>query len=136
MPATGRCLCGAVTFTAERVEPTFTACHCNMCTRWSAGTFFSVRAHGVTFAASSPVGRYDSSSWAERGFCTTCGTVLFYAFKGSGSYAMSVGVFDDPAQFPLASEIFIDRKLPGFSLSGDHARLTEAEVFAKYAPKS
>ena len=32
---TGKCLCSAVSFTADDVETDFETCHCGMCRRWA-----------------------------------------------------------------------------------------------------
>jgi hypothetical protein len=130
---TGRCLCGKVTFVAEGVEPHSHACHCGMCRRWSGGApFFGVSVSHVTFAGGEHLRRYASSDWAERGFCTTCGSSLFYFLKPTQLYTLGAGTFDDPSRFQLDREIFIDHKPQGYALAGDHPRLTEAEVFAEY----
>ena len=42
MGRTGRCLCGAVTFTCSDVDE-IDCCHCDMCRRWAGGPFFAVR---------------------------------------------------------------------------------------------
>jgi hypothetical protein len=131
---TGRCLCGAVTFTAEHVEHEHHACHCGMCRRWSGGSgFLAAACKSVTFAGE-PLGRFDSSEWAQRGFCTKCGTALFYFLKPTQMYLMSVGAFDDQAPFKLVREIFIDRKPAGYAFAGDHERWTEEETFARLSP--
>jgi hypothetical protein len=104
-----------------------------MCRRWSGGApFFGVTVGQVTFQGSEHLARFASSEWAERGFCKTCGSSLFYFLKPSQQYTLGVGTFDDPSQFELAREIFIDHKPGGYALAGDHPRLTEAEVFAEY----
>ena len=94
----------------------------------------ATRAQGVTFASTDALARYASSDWAERGFCKTCGTNLFYFLKPTQSYFMSVGTFDDPAPFRLTREIFIDRKPDGYAFAGDHPRWTEAETFERLTP--
>jgi hypothetical protein len=133
---TGHCLCGAVSFTAEHVEVEHHVCHCGMCRRWSGGAgFLGAQVKHVTFADESQVGRYKSSDWAERGFCKTCGSTLFYFLIPARTYIMSVGVFDDPAPFKLVREIFIDRKPPGYAFAGDRERWTEAETFERLTPK-
>ena len=135
--STGKCLCGAVKFTAKDVNPNHSACHCSTCRKWGGGgPFFGVRNKGVTFEGEEHIGRYASSSWAERGFCKECGTTLFYYLKPMSAHMMSVGAFDDPTPFRLASEIFIDDKPEGYAFAGDHPRLTGAETLAKFAPKS
>ena len=126
----GRCLCGAVRFTAETVETHFHACHCGMCRRWGGGPSLSANADKVRFEGEENIQRYQSSDWAERGFCRKCGTGLFYFFKPASQYMLSVGLFDEPKDFVLAEEIFIDHK-PGFyDFAGEHPKKTEAEVLA------
>jgi hypothetical protein len=132
---TGRCLCGAVEFSATGVETDHHACHCGMCRRWSGGAgLFSAACTGVAFTKTEHLARYESSRWAERGFCKQCGTTLFYFLKPDQSYHMSVGAFDDQAPFVLVREIFIDRKPDGYAFAGDHERWTEAETFARLTP--
>jgi hypothetical protein len=131
MTGSGKCLCGAVRFTAEEVETDHHACHCGMCRRWSGGSpFFAAKVGGVAFEGADSLGRYASSEWAERGFCRACGTLLFYFLKPTATYMMSVGAFDDPTSFRLTREICIDRKPDGYAFAGDLPGLTEAEVFA------
>jgi hypothetical protein len=135
MTFTGGCLCGAVRFTAERVETEHHTCHCGMCRRWSGGSgFFGADTHGLVFQASASLGRYTSSDWAERGFCKGCGTTLFYFLKPANKYVVSVGAFDDSAPFRLVREIFIDKKPGGYAFAGDHPRWTEEETFARLTP--
>ncbi len=106
-----------------------------MCRRWSGGApFFGARAASVAFSSAERLGRYESSPWAERGFCKTCGTTLFYFLKPTQTYWMSVGAFDDQTSFRLVREIFVDHKPEGYAFAGDHPRWTEAETLAKMAP--
>lgn len=131
---TGQCLCGAVRFAADGVEAHHHACHCGMCRRWTGSAFHVASTERVTFEDDTQLGRYRSSSWAERGFCRCCGTTLFYFLRPTQTYMMSVGAFDDQTPFRLVREIFVDRKRDGYALAGDHERWTEAETFARLAP--
>ncbi len=128
----GKCLCGAVSFTAEEVNPEIVACHCRMCQRVSGGIFITTETKGLAFDGEQHISKYRSSEWAERGFCKRCGTHLFYRLLDRDTYEMCVGVFDDPSDFALASEIFVDRKPDAYALAGEHPRLTEAETLKKY----
>ena len=84
----------------------------------------------ATFAG--PVTRYASSEHAERGFCPTCGTHLFFNPIGKPVYGIPLGLFDDPAQLPFAAEFFIDEKPPTYSFANDTKKLTGAEFIAKF----
>ena len=130
MTATGRCLCGAVSYCAEKVENHVHACHCAMCRRWSGSSMIAAEVGSVVFEGSEHIGRYDSSDWAERGFCTRCGSSLFYRLKSPDTYIMTVGGFDDQAEFELVGEIHVDAKPPGYDFAGEHPRQTGAEFMA------
>ncbi|MGB5621125.1 MAG: GFA family protein [Gammaproteobacteria bacterium] len=130
MATTGHCLCGAVTYTAEEVQTDIHSCHCGMCRRWTGGPAFAASVGKVTFQGEENITRYDSSAWAERGFCNRCGTNLFYRLKEANHYVLWMGTFDDPAQFKLAGEIYIEEKPPAYDLAGDHPRLTGEEFVA------
>ena len=129
---TGQCLCGAVTFSTDDASPEHTLCHCKMCQRWSGGPFLTVTAANLVFEGKENLSRFQSSAWAERGFCNKCGSSLFYRLSKSDRYAMCVGVFDETDDFVMDEELFIDRKPAGYAFAGDHPRLTEAETMAKY----
>jgi len=131
---TGRCLCGAVEFTADGVETDHHACHCQMCRRWAGGPVFASLVHSVQFRGGEHIGRYASSDWAERGFCKKCGTGLFYRLTEADQYLVCNGAFDDADAFKLSGEIFFDRKPSGYAFAGDHERLSEEETLAKFMP--
>jgi hypothetical protein len=129
--ATGHCLCGAVRFTATEVDPHMHVCHCGMCRRFAGGPTMSVAVGGVTFEGEENIHRYKSSDFAERGTCKTCGGHLFYRLVGPDQYIMSAGPFDDPSQFTVGGEIFIDNKPAGYDFAGEHPRETEAEFLKR-----
>lgn len=128
MNATGRCLCGAVSFAAENVDPEIHACHCRTCQQWFGGPALGVSVGSIAFDGREHVSTYDSSEWAERGFCSKCGSNLFYRLKAQDHYILFTGTFDSQDGLRLAGEIFIDAKPSGYEFAGDHARLT-AEQF-------
>ena len=130
MDSTGQCLCGAVTFKAKDVEPHLHACHCTMCRKWSGGPGFAVGVGSVEFAGEANIKAYASSDWAERGFCATCGTNLFYRMPATGMTVMWAGAFDNNEQFALTGEIYVDEKPAGYNFAGDHPRQTGAEFMA------
>lgn len=120
MSSTGQCLCGAVRFEAEKVEPHVHACHCSMCQRWNGGPAFAVDVGSVSFTGEQHMSRYASSDWAERGFCSQCGSNLFYCLKPD-RYIMWAGAFDDQT-FDLDGEIFCADKPDWYNFAGDHPR--------------
>ena len=128
----GQCLCGAVTVRMTPPEPHVEACHCGMCRRWGGGPFLSLKlVTDPEFDGAEQVARYESSRWAERGFCRQCGTHLFYYFKPKAGYSFTPGLFNRLEGFELAEEIFIDDKPSYYDFAGERERLTGAEVMAK-----
>lgn len=129
----GQCLCGGVAFSIPLQEHVET-CHCRMCNRWSGGPFIDMQAKrdSIMFERDSTLVWYDSSEWAERGFCGTCGSNLFYRMKQGDSVAVLAGSLDLPPGIALKQEIFIDEKPDYYDLAGDRPRLTGAEVIAQF----
>jgi hypothetical protein len=134
---TGRCLCGAVRFTAREVHPRLSLCHCKMCQRWTGGPLFAVfvPAAGLSFEGAEHVRRIASSEIAERAWCGRCGSALWYRLTGPGAaaeYELTLGLFDDTSGFEIGEEIFADAKPAAYAFTGAHTRLNEAETLAKY----
>lgn len=102
----GHCLCGGIEVSAGDHKEVG-LCHCSTCRRWSGGPLFAVHCgKEVRFRGLTPVA-YRSSEWAERGFCPTCGTHLFYHLLPTDEYIVPAGLFQSES-FQLASQIFID----------------------------
>lgn len=130
MAMTGRCLCGSVTYSADDVATDAHSCHCGMCRRWNGGPALAVGVGKVNFNNDKIIKRYSSSDWAERGFCSACGTNLFYRLKEADRYFLWLGTFDDQAPFNLKLEIYIDEKPSTYDLAGERTRLTGDEFIA------
>ncbi|QPC44802.1 GFA family protein [Kaustia mangrovi] len=126
----GRCLCGAVTFTAMAGDRDVGVCHCSMCRHWTAGVFMALHCEGVTLDKGDELGVYRSSDWGERCFCKACGTPLFWRMHDGSMYAVSVNALDVGEDLKLASEIFIDEKPGYYAFANDTHRMTGAEVIA------
>lgn len=131
----GSCLCGSVRVIASDSSNSVGACHCGMCRRWGGGPFIEVSCgSAVSIEGEEFVSVFASSEWAERGFCSKCGTHLFYRLKESQQHMIPVGLFADDANLVFESQVFIDEK-PGFyEFSNKTENMTGAELFAKYAP--
>ena len=86
----------------------------------------------VAFSNEASVSVYDSSEWAERGFCNKCGSPLFYRLKETGQHMMAAGVFDDDDDFVFQSQVFIDEKPRFYRFANETRELTGAEVVALY----
>ena len=86
----------------------------------------------VSFKGEENVTVFNSSEWAERGFCSKCDSHLFYRLKENNQYMLPVGLFDDNEKFVFNHQVFIDKKPSFYSLANKTNEMTEAEVFAMY----
>ena len=74
----GSCLCGAV-----RIEidggyiAAVGACHCSICQRSAGVMWAAFMADADAVSVTGEVGRYASTSFAERTFCPVCGSNLW-----------------------------------------------------------
>ena len=127
----GHCLCGAVTIRAAAAPGWVGVCHCRMCQRWSGGVFACFPADGVT--VDGPVTRHASSDFAERAFCSVCGSHLWMrnADAEDGHYELMPGLFDASAAWPLFSEVYADCAMAAMRLTGAERRATRAEYELK-----
>ena len=86
----------------------------------------------VVFEGEENISVYDSSAWAERGFCKICGSHLFYRLKESEEHQIPVGLFKDQDHFNFELQVFIDRKPTFYSFANKTKEMTEAEVIEKF----
>ncbi len=131
----GSCLCGAVKVTAENLSTDVGACHCDMCRNWGGGPLLaSDCGKEVSFDGEENIAVYDSSDWAERGFCKQCGSHLFYRLKHGPHYHLPLGLFADLSGLQFSTQVFIDSKPDYYSFSNETKNLTGEELFAMFAP--
>ncbi len=132
-PLSGRCLCGAVRFTAQPKHDAMDVCHCESCRRWSGGAWMTVECEpDMPVEDDGALGIYGSSGHAERGFCKICGTSLFWRMRDGSLLTVAAQAFDDPARFRFASEIFIDHKPPNYGFANPTQKKTSAEIYAEF----
>ena len=115
MPATGRCLCGAVRFEVDGPLRDVIVCHCVECRRWhghiSASTAAPADALRVTSAdALRWIDSPDSDVHARRGFCGECGSSLFWDAPDRDTISIAAGTLDPPTGLRPLKEIYAESK--------------------------
>lgn len=113
--ATGRCLCGAVTYELRAEPARMAACHCKDCQR-SSGTghmslaFFKAADVSIQGDMSSYDTTADSGNINTRHFCTTCGSRLMATNSARpGVVGIAVGCADDTSWFSPQAVVFNKR---------------------------
>ena len=109
----GACLCKGVAFRAELPSKWVAHCHCTMCRR----------AHGAAFVtwvgmeegkcriddAEDLLRWFESSSGAERGFCSRCGSTLFFrSSRWAGELHIVLANFVDQVDRAPQAHVFFD----------------------------
>ena len=132
-------MCGAVAFVARDVPDTFGACHCEMCRRWTGSAYLEldVPRSSITWQGAEHIQTFQSSEWAERAWCRTCGTHLYYHVTAGGPHSdrlsLSLGLLDDHTGLTFETEIFIDAKPGCYAYAGQRPNtMTRAEVLASF----
>lgn len=132
----GKCLCGAVRYTADIAEPKVEACHCTMCRSWTSSAYLCVAHDGeVRFDGADNIGIYRASTWGERAFCKACGSALYWRLQGADHYAFSAGTIEDQSTLHFTKQIFIDEKPPYYDFANETERLTGEQVAEAFAAK-
>ncbi len=95
---TGACLCGHISYRLSGAISRINHCHCDQCKRHTGAAF----ATWVTLPADqvrwegAAVAYFQSSDFAERGFCARCGSTLVWRRLNGDLIDVSVGTLDDP----------------------------------------
>jgi hypothetical protein len=105
--ATGRCLCGAVSYEVNGPVRDVLLCHCEECRRWTGylGAFTSTRVEHLAISGETALRWIDSPEsdrHARRGFCTECGSSLFWQPAGSERINIAAGTLDRPTGLRVA----------------------------------
>lgn len=111
-PLRGGCLCGRVRFTLAERPTDATACHCRMCRR-QTGHFFSsanVPKSAVRIEGAEHLTWYRSSEKVRRGFCSHCGSALFWEPVFRDWTSVALGAIDGPTGLALERHIFVAEK--------------------------
>jgi hypothetical protein len=112
---TGTCLCGAVAFEVDgALERAPEACHCTQCRKQSGHVLagVNVRRTAITVRGAEKVTWYQSSEKVRRGFCSVCGSSLFWnpTIDGYEWIGVAMGAFDSPTGTRLAKHTFVGDK--------------------------
>ena len=127
----GHCLCNAVRIELDEPSDQIELCQCNMCRRWGGAFYSALTGKGFSIHGEEQIGVYRSSEWAERAFCKTCGTNLWFKFLPTGNRSFSAGLFDEARELEIEKEIFCDEAASWTCVAGEHPRMTGEEIIAE-----
>jgi hypothetical protein len=109
----GRCLCGDIRFHAQLPSLWVAHCHCTLCRRSAGAAFVTwVGLDEQRCRIDDPqrcLRWYHSSARAERGFCSQCGSSLFFRSpRWPGQLHVTLASFDGPVDRAPQAHVFWD----------------------------
>ena len=126
----GRCLCGAVRFTADGPPKWTGYCHCQSCRRHTGApvsAYAGFEAAKVRFTGD--LSYFESSPGVRRGFCGRCGTMLFFRSpRWPGELHVTRANFDGPVDREPQMHVFWDTHVDWVQLADGLPRKTAAEI--------
>lgn len=123
----GHCVCGAVDIIIKEYGNFVYTCHCDNCRRINSGPVLSVdpgTGENVVFARGRENVTIYHDEEIERGFCSVCGSNLFWHNPADDHYCMNAELFDEiitNASFEL--ELYYDMKPGYYSFAGKRKKL-------------
>ncbi len=109
---TGSCLCGSVTIKVQGDLGQPDACHCSQCRKQSGHIWASsdVLKSDLAIEGAENLTWFAASEKIRRGFCSKCGSFLFWDRIGGEKIAIAMGCLDSPTHTKLAHHIFVADK--------------------------
>ncbi|KAK0643355.1 Mss4-like protein, partial [Cercophora newfieldiana] len=100
----GGCLCGALRYEVDfskdhDFKSSFSTCQCTQCRKQTSSFFLASHVakplHTFRFTSTtSTLKDFEASPAAQRGFCTNCGSLIYWKPKGGDYVAFTLGTVD------------------------------------------
>lgn len=119
---TGSCLCGGVAFEISGPLRPVVGCHCSQCRKQTGhfGAFTASDDQHLKFTSDATLSWYRATNAADRGFCKTCGSLLFWKGDGKNYTSVAAGCIDGATGLKLEGHIFCADK-------GDYYEILDGE---------
>ena len=121
---TGGCLCNSIRYECTEAPCDVHYCHCRLCQRAFGNVFAvfgSLPVSALSFTRGEPQ-LYRSTPYAERGFCSACGTPLTFRYLRSEWIAIAIGSLDHPHAVRPEMHWGIESQVPWLALHDDLPR--------------
>ena len=104
----GSCLCGAVRYRATGPISDVVACHCTQCRKQSGHHYAAANAadERLEVEGSENLTWYHASPDARRGFCSICGSALFWKNRKDDFTAILAGSLDGETGLRIGKHIY------------------------------
>lgn len=125
----GSCLCGGVRFSGQGLRDVV-YCHCRQCRAGHGATaaYTATNWDGLTLSQQDTLRWYNASAAVRRGFCTKCGSNLFWERLEATTISIAAGAIDQTADLRAARHIYVADKAPYDEINDDLPRC-EASMY-------
>ena len=109
----GGCFCGSVRFIALPPSKWCSHCHCSMCRKTHGAGYVTWVGYEQDQVSMKSGGElltwFDSSPGAQRGFCSKCGSSIFFrSERWAGELHVALGCIDDRIDRDPQANVFFD----------------------------
>ena len=121
LESTGECLCGGVRYRVAGPLRPIIYCHCRQCRRTS-GHFVAATAvakDALLIEADDSLEWFASSEIASRGFCSRCGSSLFWRPETRDYVCIMAGTLDESTGLKAVEHIYVKDKGGYYDLTDD-----------------
>ena len=118
----GACLCGAVSYSINGALRPVVACHCSQCRKTSGHFVAATEVGDETLEIRDPEGAlrwYRSSPSARRGFCSGCGSSLFWKRDDKDRTSIMAGTLTGDTGLTVEAHIYTADKGDYYTLDTD-----------------
>ncbi len=116
----GGCLCGAIRYRSTAAPVRGVICHCSMCRKHSGApvlAFVHFPLESFRWLEGEPA-RYQSSKFAQRGFCPACGsTISMHEEVLDDRVQVAVGSLDEPERVKMNDHVWTQEQIPWFQVN-------------------
>jgi hypothetical protein len=129
----GGCLCGAIRYRAAAPPLRAVICHCSICRKHTGApiaSFVHFPIDSFAWLKEQPK-RYRSSEFAERGFCSQCGsTVTMHEDVLGDRVQVAIGSLDQPDRVDVNDHVWTQDQISWFDVKDDLPRFRQSSSAA------
>lgn len=119
----GQCLCGAIKYAVDKIEPKMGHCHCSMCRKFHGAAFATFgEAKSANFhwlEGEKFIKTYLGTNGTKRKFCENCGSsLIFVPSNDTGELVeFSLGTLDSKLELKPDAHIFLDNSASWYNVT-------------------
>ena len=127
----GRCLCGQVQFEMQGELRGIVNCHCSKCRKFHGnyGAYTRVKVENLKITKDKSLKWFrsptDETPDVHRGFCSECGSSLFWHPKNQPTIAVAAGSLAEPTNLKTIGHVWCSQKPDFYEIDDDLPQFDE-----------